>query len=164
MTRRLSGQARRGDASMPGDWFLPLLAAAAAGALMPAQGAVNAWLARRSSLAMATLWTHATAAVIVILILAFLPAARGSWSALFRGPWPSLMGGAMGVAITWLVAAAVAPLGMVPATTGILVAQVLTAAALDHWGLLGLDHSPFTWSRGAGAALLVAGAWLLLRR
>lgn len=149
---------------VPADWFVPLLLAAAAGALMPAQGAVNSWLARRSNLAMATLWTHATASVIVALILVLVPTARGSWGSLFRGPCPSLLGGAMGVAITWLVAAAVAPLGMVPATTGILVAQVLTAAALDHWGLLGLDHTPFTWSRGAGAGLLLLGAWLLLRR
>ncbi len=149
---------------MPGDWFLPLLSAAVAGALMPAQGAVNSWLARRSSLAMATLWTHATAVVIVVLILAVLPAARSPWGPLLRGPWPSLLGGAMGVAITWMVAAAVAPLGMVPATTGILVAQVLMATVLDHFGLLGLDHAPFTWSRGVGAGLLVLGAWLLLKK
>ncbi|MHB9145866.1 MAG: DMT family transporter [Symbiobacteriia bacterium] len=149
---------------MQSGWLLSLLFAALAGALMPAQGAVNSWLARRTSLAIATLWTHASAALIVAVLLLALPAARGSFGQLCRGPWPSLLGGVMGVAITWMVAAAVAPLGMVAATTGILVAQVLTAAVLDHFSLLGLDGAPFTWTKGFGAVFLLAGAWLLLRK
>lgn len=148
------------------DWLLPLLGAGLAGALMPVQGAANSWLARRSSLALATFWVHATAVVAMGLTLLFLPSARHlpAWRALLHSPLPALLGGLMGVAITWLVASAVAPLGMVAATTGILVAQVTTAAVLDHFGLLGLDRAPFDWTKAAGAALLVAGAWLLLRR
>lgn len=143
---------------------MPLILAAAAGALMPVQGAANAWLARRSSLAMASLWVHGTAVAVMALVLLAVPAARTPWIGLLRSPWPALLGGVMGAAITWLVAAAVAPLGMVAATTGILVAQVVTAALLDHFGLFGLDHAPFSWSQGAGAVLLVVGAWLILRK
>lgn len=149
---------------MHSDRLLPLLFAVVAGALMPAQGAINSWLSRHTSLTMAILWAHATATVIVALVLVFLPFTRSPWSAFLRAPSPSLLGGVMGVAITWLVAASVAPLGMVAATTGILVAQVLTAAGLDHFGLLGLDHTPFTWAKGLGAGFLLVGAWLLLKK
>lgn len=149
---------------MFGEYLLPLLFAGVAGALMPTQGAVNSWLAGKSSLGMATLWVHGTAVVITALLLAFLPAMRAPFGHVLQAPWPSLLGGAMGVAITWMVAASVAPLGMVAATTGILVAQVLMASVLDHFGWLGLDHSPFTWSKGLGAGFLLAGAWLLLRK
>jgi len=147
-------------------WSLPLILAALAGALMPLQGAANSWLARRSSLALATLWVHATAMVIVSLILLFLPSTRGSgsWREMLHAPLPALLGGLMGVGIPWMVAAAVPSLGMVAATTGILVAQIATATLLDHFGLLGLDKTPFCWTRGLGALLLVIGAWLLLRR
>lgn len=144
--------------------ILPLLLAAIAGSLMPAQGAANSWLARRSSLAMATFWVHTTAVLCIGLVLLFLPSSRSSLANLLHAPLPALLGGVMGVAITWLVAAAVTPLGMVAATTGILVAQVATAAVLDHFGLFGLHQSPFAWTKGLGAALLVLGAWLLLRK
>ncbi|MGE5674897.1 MAG: DMT family transporter [Mycobacterium leprae] len=143
---------------------LAILMAAVAGALMPAQGAANAWLARRSTLAMATFWTHGTAAIILAFILLLHPAGRSPWPTLLHAPLPSLLGGVMGVLITWLVAAAVAPLGMVAATTGILVAQVVTAALLDHFGIMGLDHAPFTLSKGLGGFLLLLGAWLILRK
>lgn len=145
-------------------WSLPLLLAAMAGALMPMQGAVNSWLAKKSSLAMATLWVYLTGAVAAALILLLAPSARTPLASLLKAPWPALLGGVMGVAITWLVASAVPTVGMVVATTGILVAQVTTAGALDHFGLMGLEHSAFTLSKAAGALLLVAGAWLLLRK
>lgn len=61
----------------------------------------------------------------------------------------------MGAAITWLVATAVGP---------VIAAQVATATVLDHFGLLGMNQSPFSWTKGIGAFLLVAGAWLLLRK
>lgn len=145
-------------------WSLPLLLAAAAGALMPVQGALNAWLTRHGSLAMTTLWVHGTATLATGGLLLFLPAARASLSNLLQAPVPALLGGLVGVGITWLVAAAVAPLGAATATTGILVAQIITAAVLDHFGLLGLRQAQFTTMRALGAALLAVGSWLLLRK
>lgn len=143
-------------------FLLALLLAAVAGTLMPVQGALDSWLARHSSLAVATLWVHTSAAIATALTL-LVPAARGSWIGLIQAPTTALFGGVAGVVITWTVAAAVTRLGMVNATTGILVAQIVTAAVLDHFGWLGLERLPFTFSRGVGALLLVMGAWLLIR-
>ncbi|MBE3577645.1 MAG: DMT family transporter [Limnochordales bacterium] len=151
---------------MSRSWVIALILASLAGALMPLQGAANSWLARRTGLALATFWVHATGMVIVSLVLLFLPSTRGSgsWRELLHAPLPALLGGLLGVGITWLVAASVPALGMVAATTGILVAQIATAMLLDHFGLLGLDRISFSWTRGLGALLLAIGAWLLLRR
>ena len=48
-------------------------------------------------------------------------------------------------------------LGVVSATTAIIVGQVTTAALVDHFGLFTLEPVPFTWLKALGFVLLVAG-------
>lgn len=130
------------------------------GALMAVQGAMNATLGRTMGL----LWMLASvyvigSAVAVAVALVFssqpLQVSRAGLYIWLSGP--------AGIAITLLVAAAVPKLGMVRATTFIVVAQVLTAAAIDLFGLLGVRQEPFALWRLVGVAALGLGAYLLLR-
>jgi transporter family-2 protein len=130
------------------------------GTLMAVQGAMNATLGR----VMGLLWMLASVYVIgsAVAIAAALIFSSQPLQISRTGLYVWLSGPA-GLAITLLVAAAVPKLGMVRTTTFIVVAQVLTAAAIDLLGLLGVRQEPFAPWRLLGVAALALGAYLLLR-
>lgn len=79
-------------------------------------------------------------------------------------PWWLWMGGVMSVLIVLGITVATPRIG-VAATIGIVIAGNLVMAALiDQYGLLGQDQVELTWTRLLGLALLAAGAALLLAR
>lgn len=42
----------------------------------------------------------------------------------------------------------------------VLLGQLISAAAIDHWGLFGAQISPLGLARAGGIALMAAGVWL----
>ncbi len=130
------------------------------GAAMALQGAMNAQLSRPLGLYWMLVALQAlglfTSIALALLRTPHLPP-------LLSPPLYLYIAGPLGVAIAALVALSVPDLGMVRATTFILVAQVLTAVTIDHLGLLGLVHRPFPLWRLVGVGLLAAGAQILLR-
>ncbi|MGQ9712131.1 MAG: DMT family transporter, partial [Desulfotomaculales bacterium] len=80
-----------------------------------------------------------------------------------EAPWYTYLGGILGVLIIYAVVRSIPRVGVAPATTAIILGQVLTAALIDHLGLFGMQKLPFTWYRLVGAALMAAGAWLMLK-
>ncbi|MGE5528827.1 MAG: DMT family transporter [Patescibacteria group bacterium] len=141
---------------------VPLLMAAAAGSLMAVQGAFNSLLAKAIGLPRTTLLVHVlgTLAAGVLVLLPWRDG--GSFGRLGESPWYTLLGGPIGVGIVLLVAASIARTGAGAATTAIIVAQLLTAYLLDHFGLFGLARLPFDLWKAAGIGLIAAGGWLLL--
>jgi transporter family-2 protein len=137
-----------------------IILAALSGALMAAQGAMNATLGRTMGL----LWMLASVYVIGSIVAIAVALPFSSQPLQLGRSWPYLyLSAPAGIGITLLVAAAVPKLGMVRTTTFIVVAQVLTAAAIDVFGLLGLRAQPFSVWRLVGVAALGLGAYLLLR-
>ncbi len=131
------------------------------------QGTINSLLSEGISLAYATLVVHVTgtvAAALVALTVYLTGSVRTDPGGVFSAPWYAYVGGILGVAIIWGVAATIARTGAAPATTAIIVGQVATAAMLDHFGAFHLDQMPFSVTRGIGLVLLAAGAWLMLHR
>ena len=55
-------------------------------------------------------------------------------------------------------------IGVAAATTAIIVGQVGTALAIDHFGCFGLEKIPFTWIKAVGVACLALGGWLMLAK
>lgn len=146
---------------MPGR--LPALGfGALAGLFMAVQGTLNTQLSRTLGRVEATLVVQGVGLVTAALLLFPLRLGTGGWQKLPQAPWYTLLGGVFGVAIVFAVVAAMSRLGIATATTAILVAQILTAAVIDHFGLLGADPLPFGWVKLLGVALLAAGAWILL--
>jgi transporter family-2 protein len=73
------------------------------------------------------------------------------------------LGGLMGLYIVLSITIATPRIG-VAATIGLVIAgNLVMAAAIDRWGLLGQDEIPITWQRLLGLALLAAGSALTLR-
>lgn len=134
------------------------------GVTMAFQGAMNARLGKVVGLWEATFIVHVTGTILVTGVVLLICGWPGGLARIGRGPWYTYLGGALGVLIIYTVARAIPRAGAAPATTAIIVGQVLTAVLVDHFGIFGLDRLAFTYTRILGLALLAGGAWLLLKR
>ncbi|GAB6159213.1 DMT family transporter [Desulfotomaculum varum] len=144
--------------------WLALIIAAASGLTMALQGTLNAALGRIAGLWETTLIVHivGTAAVGILVFVCRLGTCEvAKWVA---APWYTYLGGILSVLIVYMVARSIPAVGVAPATTAIIVGQVLTAAAIDHLGLFGVARIPFNWYHLAGTFLMAAGAFLLLKK
>ncbi|PWE18317.1 hypothetical protein DDZ18_01545 [Marinicauda salina] len=74
-----------------------------------------------------------------------------------------IAGGALGAMFVSTATWAAPKVGAGAFFATLIAAQLVAALALDHFGLIGLDERPANLVRVAGVALLVAGAWLVVR-
>ena len=140
-----------------------LVLALLSGLSMAIQGSLNTALGKIIGLWEATLTVHIIGTATVAAIIFLTPLAKGDLEKLNHAPWYTFFGGVLSVIIICLVVASIDKLGVALATTAIIVGQVSTALAIDHFGLFGLEAVPFTWWKGIGTVLLAAGALLMLR-
>ena len=140
------------------------LLALVAGAGLPLQAGFNAALAREAGRAeWAALVNFAVGTVALAAWLAASRAAMPSLAALGRAPWWGWAGGLLGAFYVSAVTFSAPRLG-VAVTLGLTVAGMMGASiALDAVGGLGLAVRPITGARVLGAALLVAGVYLVRR-
>ncbi|NLY88817.1 MAG: DMT family transporter [Firmicutes bacterium] len=135
---------------------------------MAVQGTLNALAGKIVGLIQATFIVNLLGSVTAGLLLCFFnPGATGFGGILQKIPSVPLyawLGGPIGVAIIYGVAVSIPRLGVGMATTGIITLQLLTAYAIDHFGLLGREHLPFNWIKLTGILLLAAGSYLLLKK
>ena len=69
-------------------------------------------------------------------------------------------GGVLALAITVTVMLGMGRLGPTLAVATILIAQLVTAAAIDAFGIMGTEKLAFGWSKWAGLALMTGGVLL----
>ena len=142
---------------------VPLLFAAAGGALMAVQGVLNSLLGKIIGLPRTTFLVHLLGTAAASLLLLIPWGTSGSFVQLRQAPWYALLGGPIGVGIVFFVTASIGKVGAGLATTSIIIAQLLTAYSIDYFGLFGVTQLPFTFLKALGIALIAAGGWLLLR-
>ena len=131
-----------------------------AGIGIPVLAALNAALGQRlgSPLAAgAVLFCVALAAAVVVLLVS---GDVGQLAGLTMAPKHLFLGGLLVafyvLSITW-----VAPkFGVGNAVFFVLLGQLISAAAIDHFGLFGAQISPLSLTRAGGIALMAAGVWL----
>ncbi len=142
--------------------LIPLLVAAVAGAAMAVQGSFNSVISKYIGLLEASLTVQAlgAAAAGILLAVGLGKGELGHWT---RVPWFLWLSGLLGLAITFGVALSIRRVGVAPATTAIVVAQILAAALIDHFGLFGVARMPFHLIKLVGVAFLGAGCWILLK-
>ena len=143
--------------------MLPLVLAFVSGVLMAVQGSINTGLSKVIGLLEATFVVHLTGTILVMLLLFIGNLGKGNLSAWQEAPWYSWLGGILGVAIIYLVAASIPSVGVANATTAIIVGQVLTAIIIDYLGGFGLDRMAYSPKQVLGLVLLAVGARLLLK-
>ncbi len=151
---------------MRGLQFIFLLIAGIAGSLMAIQGSLNSYLGGKLGLLPATFSVQLLGTLTVGgLLLVFL---KGQSQSLLEGlptiPFYFWLGGPVGVAIIYGVAVSIPKLGVGNATTGIIFFQLVTAYLIDHFGFFNQETIPFTGVKVIGIAMMVIGAFLLLRK
>jgi transporter family-2 protein len=132
-----------------------------AGAGIPLIGVLNSSMARALGnplAATAVLFAIAFAAAAGLALALHGPPALSSFS---QAPGRSYLAGLV-IGFYALSATVIIPrFGAGNFIAFILVAQLITSAVLDHYGLLGVPQSPLEWPRIAGLVLLVAGIALM---
>ncbi len=78
-------------------------------------------------------------------------------------PWYALAAGALGLVVLSAVSYTIPRIGVATTVTLIVVAQLVTAALLDHFGLLGATVRLLDPARVLGIGVLFAGTWLIMR-
>jgi len=146
-------------------YFLALLALVA-GALIPVQAAANAALSKSlaGGVVASALTLFAVAGTVVLAAVAITRTPLPSWNELRAAPVWSFVGGAI-VAIYVLTITFLAPrIGVGTAIGFIVTGQILAALTIDHFGLMRSLQVPITAGRAFGGMLMIAGAFLALRR
>lgn len=131
----------------------------AAGIGVPLLAALNAALGRSigsPAAAALILFTVALSCAAVVTILTGPQAlARAA-----QAPRHLFLGGAL-IAFYVLSITYIAPhFGLGNAVFFVLVGQLMSAAAIDHFGLFGAQVSPLTLTRAAGITLMAIGVWV----
>ncbi len=78
-------------------------------------------------------------------------------------PWYALGAGSLGLVILSAVSYTIPRIGVATTVTLVVVAQLITAALLDHFGLLGASVRVLDPARVIGIAVLLLGTWLIMR-
>ncbi len=78
-------------------------------------------------------------------------------------PWYALGAGSLGLVILSAVSYTIPRIGVATTVTLVVVAQLVTAALLDHFGLLGAAVRLIDPARVIGIAVLLLGTWLIMR-
>ncbi|MBF0469204.1 MAG: DMT family transporter [Desulfamplus sp.] len=87
----------------------------------------------------------------------------GNLGAFQTVPLYVLSSGIAGLVIVGSIGFVTPRLGLVPASTLLVAAQFISAALIDHFGLLGADVRLLTPSRICGMGVMMAGIWLIIR-
>jgi transporter family-2 protein len=129
-----------------------------AGAAMSFQGVINTRLGEKIGLYESNVFVQGTAFLLSLIALWLL--GKGRLGELVKMPWYLWMGGVLGLVITMTVMMGIKELSPTIAIAAILIAQLLAAALIDAFGLIGTEKVPFTWNKYVGMALLVGGVLL----
>ncbi|HOV79136.1 MAG TPA: DMT family transporter [Bacillota bacterium] len=144
--------------------FLPFAIAAFSGVAMAVQGSLNSALGKVVGLWETTFVVHLTGLILVTVLLFVCRLGDGSLANVVQAPWYTFLGGAIGVLIIYGVVRSMPRVGVAPATTAIILGQVLTAGLVDHFGFFGMNKIPFNYYKILGTLLMAGGAWLVLRQ
>lgn len=100
----------------------------------------------------------------LLLVAVPLLAQRGGQLGQWRNvPWYALTAGFYGVGLLAAINYTFPRIGAAGTVTLILAGQLVMAAVLDHFGVLGAEVRAFNLQRLLGFAVLFAGVWLIVR-
>jgi transporter family-2 protein len=144
------------------DRGLAVLLTAVVGGVLALQAPINAGLGRATGQLPAALVSFAVGTLLLAVIVGLSGDVAGLGST-FQVRWYYLIGGALGAAYVTVALIAVRSIGAGGVAAATITGQLIAAVAIDRMGILGLDRSPITVPRLVGAALLLAGTYLVIR-
>ena len=132
-----------------------IIFAIVSGISMSIQGVFNTKLSEKIGLWETTVIVQGIALICSIIISLFIR--NGSYSNLKNTSKYYLLGGVLGVVITYTVMKSVSSMGATVGIGIILIAQLLAAALIDAFGLYGSDKIKFTLNNFIGIAIMIIG-------
>lgn len=129
-----------------------------AGMAMSVQGVMNTRLGEGIGNMEANAFVQGTAFALALIVLIFWR--QGSFTALGQVNKLYWLGGVLGIVITLTVMLGIKSLGTTLAISVILISQLLIAAVIDAFGLMGSEKVAFGWSKYVGLALMTGGMLL----
>lgn len=130
----------------------------AAGIAMSVQGVMNTRLGEGIGSMEANAVVQGAAFVLALIALIFWR--QGSFTALGSVNKLYWLGGVLGIVITLTVMLGIKSLGTTVAISVILISQLLVAALIDAFGLMGSEKLAFGWNKYAGIAVMCGGMLL----
>ena len=142
--------------------MMGIIIAILSGIMMSVQGVFNTGVTKQTSI-----WTAATFVQLTALIVSigawFAAGKQAPFSSLFQiDSTYMLLGGVIGIAITYTVIQSVAMLGPAKSAMLIVTSQLVAAYLIELFGLFGTEKSEFQW-RKLFALILVIGGILLFQ-
>lgn len=129
-----------------------------AGMAMSVQGVMNTRLGEGIGNMEANAFVQGTAFALALIVLIFWR--QGSFTELGQVNKLYWLGGVLGIVITLTVMLGIKSLGTTLAISIILISQLLVAALIDAFGLMGSEKLAFGWTKYAGLALMTGGMLL----
>ena len=129
-----------------------------AGMAMSVQGVMNTRLGEGIGNMEANTFVQGTAFALALIVLIFWR--QGSFTALGQVNKLYWLGGVLGIVITLTVMLGIKSLGTTLSIAIILISQLLIAAVIDAFGLMGSEKVAFGWSKYVGLALMTGGMLL----
>lgn len=142
---------------------LPLIVAIGliGGMAIALQAPLAALIGQRLGIFESVFIVHLGGLIAVAALLLFMGGGRlGEWQSVPLYAW---LAGVFGVIAVGSTAFMIPKIGVATAITLIIAGQLLIAAAIDHFGVLGVDVKPISLSRIGGLLLVMAGAWWAIR-
>lgn len=129
-----------------------------AGVAVAFQPGINAAFARSTGHRLHGGVLNFAVGVTTLLALALalrVPAPAGI--AIVSAPWWAWLGGVLGAYFVVMALTLVPVIGATSYLMAMLLGQVVAAAIIDHWGLVGLPVQSFSWGKAIGIVLVLAG-------
>ncbi|WP_195989874.1 DMT family transporter [Clostridium sp. D53t1_180928_C8] len=128
------------------------------GIAMSVQGVLNTKLSDKIGTWETNTIVQGSALVLTLIILFFF--GNGDFKEIKSANKIYLLGGVLGVVITFTVIVSIKSLGTTVGIGTILVAQLLAAALIDAFGLFGSEKIPFSFHEILGIVIMIGGILL----
>jgi bacterial/archaeal transporter family-2 protein len=143
---------------------LTILLAVIAGVAGSVQVAVMSKLGDRVGVFGALAWATGLTAVLALALLLVAKQSLSPFAEAARQPVWLWSGAIMSLIIVLAITVAGSRIGVIATISVLLVGQFAAGAAIDQYGLFGVDRVSVNWVRILGIALLAVGAALTLKR
>ena len=140
-------------------FFVYLIIALAAGVALATQSAINTQLAKAMSgeAVIATFISFAVGTLVLFFIAWVKTDLWGNLSTLPSQPWWKLIGGILGAVVVFTTVLLAPKLGITAMLFFIIVGQLITAAAIDHFGLIGMPIREVNITKFIGLIIVAFG-------
>ena len=140
-------------------FFVYLIIALAAGVALATQSAINTQLAKAMSgeAVIATFISFAVGTIVLFFIAWIKTDLWGNLSTVPSQPWWKLIGGILGAVVVFTTVLLAPKLGITAMLFFIIVGQLITAATIDHFGLIGMPIREVNITKFIGLIIVAFG-------